>query len=95
MLKLALIVAFAAVASAQDTCPFYPGVCPITLDNVLDVAYHDPVDFYSCQSTCKNTNPNCNYFTIFDVDSLSKKKCFHFAECLETCPECITGMGIS
>ena len=52
--------------------------------------YHDVNDIYSCQLNCK-TIPSCNYFTMFDDTERNQKKCFHFAQCGESCPECTTG----
>jgi hypothetical protein len=89
---LAAVVFASTATNAQIVdCPFVQGICPITLDNVLDVAYHDLTDPYSCQRTCRLGNPNCNFFTIFDDSELAKKKCFHFAKCGIECEECITG----
>merc|ERR1711884_244677 len=52
--------------------------------------YHDINDIYSCQLNCK-TIPSCNYFTMFDDAGRNQKKCSHFAQCGEDCPECTTG----
>lgn len=38
----------AGLANAQipsDECPFVPGSCPVTIDNVVDVYFHDVNDY--------------------------------------------------
>ena len=55
--------------------------------------WHDVNDIYSCQSNCK-TIPSCNYFSMFDDAERNQKKCFHFAQCGEDCPECTTGTRV-
>merc|ERR1712168_1598045 len=37
----------------DDDCPFGPGSCPVTLDNVVDVYFHDVDDIRSCQRECR------------------------------------------
>merc|ERR1712241_1361344 len=69
---------------------FFPGICPVTLDNTVGCDFHDVNDIYSCQSNCA-TIPSCNYFSMFDDTERNQKKCFHFAQCGEDCPECTTG----
>jgi len=75
-------------------CPFGDGTCPITLDNVVDVYYHDVVDFRSCQRECAQIE-DCHFWTMFNVtdDPKDHKKCFLFKTCdhLEPCMDCITG----
>ena len=110
--SLFLVAIAATAASAQDDCPFFPGICPVTLDNTVGVShkkqsrnrmppeipetllfqcdFHDVNDIYSCQSNCA-TIPSCNYFSMFDDTERNQKKCFHFAQCGEDCPECTTG----
>merc|ERR1712018_160325 len=89
--SLLLFVALAfGSALAQDDCPFYPGTCPITVDNVVEVSYYDTLDDFSCQADCQ-TNPLCKYFTMFNDDFSAHKKCFHFKECLEPCADSVTG----
>merc|ERR1712018_1038437 len=92
--SLFLFVALAfgcALAQVEgDDCPFYPGTCPITVDNVVEVSYYDTLDDFSCQADCQ-TNPLCKYFTMFNDDFSAHKKCFHFKECLEPCADCVTG----
>ena len=34
---------------AEPDCPFTSGSCPVTLDNVVDVYFHDITDDFSCQ----------------------------------------------
>ena len=78
---------------AQD-CPFGPGICPVTLDNVVDVYFHDIADDISCQLECLRI-PECFYFTMFGVndDPIDHKKCFLFKSCdtIEDCDDCTTG----
>merc|ERR1712214_215186 len=88
--SLFLVAIAATAASAQDDCPFFPGICPVTLDNTVGCDFHDVNDIYSCQSNCA-TIPSCNYFSMFDDTERNQKKCFHFAQCGEDCPECTTG----
>merc|ERR1712018_924269 len=80
-----LLAAAATAAVAQDDCPFFAGICPVTLDNTIGCDYHDVNDIYSCQLNCK-TIPSCNYFTMFDDAERNQKKCFHFAQCGESVP---------
>ena len=35
---LFLVAAAATAATAQDDCPFFPGICPVTLDNTVGVS---------------------------------------------------------
>merc|ERR1711944_37044 len=85
-----LAVAATAAMAQSESCPFYPGICPVTLDNTIGCDYHDVNDIYSCQLNCK-TITSCNYFSMFDDAERNQKKCFHFAQCGESCPECTTG----
>merc|ERR1712088_112737 len=51
--SLLLFVALAfGSALAQDDCPFYPGTCPITVDNVVEVSYYDQLDDFSVHKKC-------------------------------------------
>ena len=38
--SLFLVAAFAATAAVaqDDNCPFFPGICPVTLDNTVGVS---------------------------------------------------------
>jgi hypothetical protein len=36
-------------SQTDDDCPFTDGSCPVTLDNVVDVFFHDIADRRSCQ----------------------------------------------
>ena len=36
--SLFLVAIAATAASAQDDCPFFPGICPVTLDNTVGVS---------------------------------------------------------
>ena len=78
----------------QDDCPFGPGICPVNLDNVVDVYFHDIADRRSCQRECQQIG-ECKFFTMFGVndDPTDHMKCFLFKTCdtLEPCDECITG----
>ncbi len=40
--------------SQDDDCPFTNGICPVTLDNVVDVFFHDITDRISCQRECRS-----------------------------------------
>ena len=35
---LFLVATAATAAVAQDDCPFFPGICPVTLDNTVGVS---------------------------------------------------------
>jgi len=80
----------------SDDCPFGPGTCPVTKDNVVDVFFFDIEDRLSCQKHCVDI-PDCHFFTQFGIDQkeplMPKTKCFLFKTCdeLEPCPECQTG----
>ena len=37
--SLFLVAIAATAASAQDDCPFFPGICPVTLDNTVGVSH--------------------------------------------------------
>ena len=87
-------------AVGNDTdCPFGPGTCPVTKDNVVDVFYFDIEDRLSCQKHCVDI-PDCHFFTQFGVSNPpaghtgDKTKCFLFKTCdeLEPCPQCQTGI---
>lgn len=91
------VAIWASGAWAQtEECPFGPGSCPVTLDNVVDVYFHDIADYNSCQRECKLID-ECNFFTMFGVEDepTDHRKCFLFKSCdtLEDCdhPGCITG----
>ncbi|TRY61748.1 hypothetical protein TCAL_09259 [Tigriopus californicus] len=94
------LIAVAIMASGawaqSEECPFGPGSCPVTLDNVVDVFFHDVADYNSCQRECKLID-ECNFFTMFAVvgEPLNHRKCFLFKSCdtLENCDHdgCITG----
>ena len=58
---------------------------------LFQVSYYDQLDSFSCQADCQ-TNPLCEYFTMFNDDFSAHKKCFHFKECLEPCADCVTGL---
>ena len=91
---LALALALTAAAASAQDCPFGSGSCPVTLDNVVDVFFHDIIDNYSCQIECQ-TIGECNYFTMFGEESsgVLHKKCFLFKSCdtTEPCEDCTTG----
>ena len=36
--SLFLVAIATTAASAQDDCPFFPGICPVTLDNTVGVS---------------------------------------------------------
>ena len=78
----------------DDDCPFGPGSCPVHLDNVVDVFYHDVIDIRSCQREC-NQIGECHFWTMFNVtdEPTDHKKCFLFKTCdhLDPCDECISG----
>lgn len=69
----------------------------MTLDNVVDVYFHDIADDISCQLECMAIE-DCNYFTMFGVldDPNDHKKCFLFETCdtLEPCEDCTTGQSV-
>ena len=48
-----LALTSAEVSRVDPDCPFGPGICPINLDNVVDIFYHDITDDLSCQWECK------------------------------------------
>eukprot|EP00095_Tigriopus_kingsejongensis_P011987 maker-scaffold879_size85478-snap-gene-0.21 protein:Tk11987 transcript:maker-scaffold879_size85478-snap-gene-0.21-mRNA-1 annotation:"plasma kallikrein isoform x2" len=94
---LATLATLAVSVWAQtEECPFGPGSCPVTLENVVDVYFHDIADMYSCQRECA-TIPECNFFTMFGEqdDPIDHRKCFLFKTCdyLEDCdvPGCMNG----
>merc|ERR1712141_625911 len=78
----------------DEDCPFGPGSCPVTLDNVVDVYYFDVEDTFSCKDQC-NMLDDCNFWTFFDVQDAPQPhhKCFLFKECNihEPCKTCETG----
>jgi len=90
------LVASTATALGNDSnpCPFGPGICPTTKENILDVFYHDVTDEYSCQERCKDTE-GCHFFTMYGIHDTPKDhmKCFVFRSCeyLDPCEECTTG----
>ena len=52
-LAVALALGSVALVYSQDPdCPFTGGSCPVTLDNVVDVFFHDITDDLSCQNEC-------------------------------------------
>merc|ERR1711953_925825 len=92
-----LILALSSVTLSQnddEDCPFSDGSCPVTLDNVVDVYFHDIADRRSCQRECQQIG-ECKFFTMFGVndDPTDHMKCFLFKTCdtLEPCDECTTG----
>jgi len=78
----------------DEDCPFGPGSCPVTLDNVVDVYFHDVDDIRSCQRECRQIE-ECHFFTMFPEsdDPHDHMKCFLFKTCdhLEACDDCMTG----
>jgi len=78
----------------NEDCPFTHGSCPVTLDNVVDVYFHDIADTRSCQRECRMIE-ECKFFTMFGVndDPTDHMKCLLFKTCdpLEACDDCITG----
>jgi len=80
--------------NVEEDCPFTHGSCPVTLDNVVDVYFHDVADHISCQRECRMIN-ECKFFTMFSVSDspTDHMKCFLFKTCdhLEACDDCITG----
>lgn len=106
MLTVAIILSFLALSQAQSVlpeCPFFPGTCPMNVDNIIDVMYHDIIDDFSCQSECRALE-DCNYFTMFGATTElgePTKKCFLFKSCdhIIDCPpefdDCITGECLS
>lgn len=93
-----LILALSSVTLSQnddEDCPFTNGSCPVTLDNVVDVYFHDIADRRSCQRECQQIG-ECHFFTMFGVndDPTDHMKCFLFKTCdtLEPCDECTTGI---
>merc|ERR1711894_212557 len=102
LVLLTLAVASASAYSVgngsiwDEDCPFYPGSCPVTKDNVVDVFFFDIEDRLSCQKHCVDI-PDCHFFTQFGIDQKEplqpKTKCFLFKTCdeLEPSPECETG----
>ena len=107
--KVAIIFALVAMTNAAewsqpikvgndtDDCPFGPGTCPVTKDNVVDVFFFDIEDRLSCQKHCLDI-PDCHFFTQYGDDledpQTPKTKCFLFKTCdeLEPCKECQTGI---
>jgi len=90
-----VLLSFSSVSLAKDDdCPFGPGSCPVHLDNVVDVFYHDVIDIRSCQREC-NQIGECHFWTMFNVtdEPTDHKKCFLFKTCdhLDPCDECISG----
>merc|ERR1711997_1133882 len=77
----------------DDECPFGPGSCPVTLDNVVDVYFHDVDDIRSCQRECRQIE-ECKFFTMFPESDNphDHMKCFLFKTCdhLEACDDCMT-----
>lgn len=100
MAKLIVFIGLLAFASAikddADDCPFTNGSCPVTLNNVVDVFFHDIDDHRSCQRECQVVE-DCKFFTMFGEPDTPKdhKKCFLFKTCdhLEPCEDCVTGMS--
>ena len=80
----------------DEDCPFGPGSCPVTLDNVVDVYFHDVDDIRSCQRECRQIE-ECKFFTMKPEsdDPHDHMKCFLFKTCdhLEACEQCITGIN--
>ncbi len=93
-LSLLLLVCAAGgvvLGQGQEPCPFYPGRCPVNVDNVVEVSYFDQADDYSCQKECLD-NVECTFVTMFDDSFSGRKKCFLFRNCVDpSCPECVTG----
>merc|ERR1711997_302672 len=94
---LVFLISCSALTSSQDQdddCPFTDGSCPVTLDNVVDVFFHDIADRRSCQRECQQIE-DCKFFTMFgEKDSpTDHMKCFLFRKCdtLEPCNDCTTG----
>ena len=89
-----LLLSFSSLTLSQDDCPFTNGSCPVTLDNVVDVFFHDIADRRSCQRECR-TIEDCKFFTMFGVNDnpTDHMKCFLFKTCdyLEPCEDCVTG----
>ena len=97
---LVFLISCSALTSSQDQdddCPFTDGSCPVTLDNVVDVFFHDIADRRSCQRECQQIG-DCKFFTMFGVSDspTDHMKCFLFRKCdsLEPCIdiECTTGI---
>merc|ERR1711981_122615 len=94
---LVFLISCSALTSSQDQdddCPFTDGSCPVTLDNVVDVFFHDIADRRSCQRECQMID-ECKFFTMYGVndDPTDHMKCLLFKTCdpLEACDDCITG----
>ena len=81
--------------NSTNGCQFGPGICPVTIGNVVDVFYFDADDEYSCQEHCLDLE-ECHFFTMYSVKDSPKNhiKCFTFKSCgnLEPCDECTTGI---
>ena len=79
----------------NSTCQFGPGICPVEIDNVVDVFYFDVADGFSCQEHCMDLE-DCKFFSMYGVKDSPKDhmKCFAFKSCdhLDPCDECTTGM---
>ena len=58
---VATVSTTSATGNGTDPCIFGPGICPVTIDNVLDIFYFDVADSYSCQERCTDTE-NCHFF---------------------------------
>merc|ERR1739838_1128240 len=80
----------------DEDCPFGPGSCPVTLDNVVDVYFHDVHDIRPCQRECRQIE-ECHFFTMFPEsdDPHDHMKCFLFKTCdhLEACDDCILDLN--
>merc|ERR1712045_705741 len=96
MVGLILLIGSTTILSQNDDedCPFTNGSCPVTLDNVVDVFFHDIADRISCQRECRLID-ECKFFTMYGVndDPTDHMKCLLFKTCdhLEACDDCITG----
>merc|ERR1712223_1562465 len=81
MVGLILLIGSTTILSQNDDedCPFTNGSCPVTLDNVVDVFFHDIADRISCQRECRLID-ECKFFTMYGVndDPTDHMKCLLF-----------------
>lgn len=95
LLALASFQAHAQNESTEDPCQSFErgGICPLTIDNVLEIDSKSMKTVEECQYSCFR-DKLCNHFTFFKRDG-SEQKCVHFKECPEQtpCKSCFTGPG--
>ncbi|XP_059085071.1 uncharacterized protein LOC131882056 [Tigriopus californicus] len=95
LLGLTSFQANAQDGSTDDPCQSFErgGICPLTIDNVLEIDSKSMKTVKECQYSCFR-DKLCNHFTFFKRHG-TEQKCVHFKECPEQtpCKSCFTGPG--